>query len=186
MFSYSDLKRHKASLVAQLVKNPPAMWETRVGKIPWRREQLPTPVFWLGEFHGLYSSWGHKVSDTTDPLSLTYTCIYSFSDSFLTYVVTEYWVEISVLCSSCLLALYFIYSSAYLGFPSGSDSQESTCNVGHPGSIPASGRSPGGEHGSPLQYSCPETPMDRGAWRAAVHRVSKLDRTESLSTVCIF
>ena len=44
-----------ASLVAQLVKNPPAMRETWVGKIPWRRERLPTPVSWPGEFHGLYS-----------------------------------------------------------------------------------------------------------------------------------
>jgi len=45
----------RASLVAQLVKYPPAMWGGNpwVGKIPWRRERLPTPVFWLGEFHGL-------------------------------------------------------------------------------------------------------------------------------------
>ena len=40
-----------ASLVAQLVKNPPIIWETWVGKIPWRRERLPTPVFWPGEFY---------------------------------------------------------------------------------------------------------------------------------------
>ena len=50
-----------ASLVAQLVKDPLTMWETGfhpwVGKIPWRRERLPTPVFWPGEFHGLYSWW---------------------------------------------------------------------------------------------------------------------------------
>ena len=39
------------------------------------------------------------------------------------------------------------------------------------GSIPGSGRSPAGEHGHPLQYSCPENPMDRGAWRATVHAV---------------
>ena len=48
------------SLVAQLVKNPPAVRETwvqsRVGTIPWRRERLPTPVFWPGEFHRLYGS----------------------------------------------------------------------------------------------------------------------------------
>ena len=48
-----------ASLVAQLVKNPPAMRETWdlpwVGKIPWRRERLPTPVSWPGKFHGRYS-----------------------------------------------------------------------------------------------------------------------------------
>ena len=55
-----------ASLVAQLVKNPPAMQETWVGKIPWRREMLPTPVFWPGEFHGLYSPFGFKESDTTE------------------------------------------------------------------------------------------------------------------------
>ena len=46
-----------ASLVAHLVNNPPAMWETWVGSLgwedPWRRERLPTPVFWPGEFHGL-------------------------------------------------------------------------------------------------------------------------------------
>ena len=41
------------------------------------------------------------------------------------------------------------------------------------GSIPGSGRSPGGRHDNPLQYSCPENPMDRGAWWAMVHRVTK-------------
>ena len=41
------------------------------------------------------------------------------------------------------------------------------------GSIPGSGRSPGGGHGNPLQYSCLENPMNRGAWRATVHGVSK-------------
>ena len=64
-----------ASLVAQLVKNPPAMWETwvrsLVRKIPWRRERLPTPVFWPGIFHGLYSPWGCEESDTTERLSLS-------------------------------------------------------------------------------------------------------------------
>ena len=39
---------------------------TRVGKIPWRRERLPTPVFWLREYHGLYSPWGHKESDMAE------------------------------------------------------------------------------------------------------------------------
>ena len=42
-----------------------------------------------------------------------------------------------------------------------------------PGSIPGLGRSPGGGNGNPLQYSCLENPMDRGAWRATVHRVVK-------------
>ena len=60
--------------MAQKVKNPPAMqrpgFDPWMRKIPWRREQLPTPVFWLGEFHGLYSPWGRKESDTTERLSL--------------------------------------------------------------------------------------------------------------------
>ena len=42
-----------------------------------------------------------------------------------------------------------------------------------PGLIPGLGRSPGGGHGNSLQYSCLETPMDRGAWRATVHGVAK-------------
>ena len=57
-------------------------------------------------------------------------------------------------------------------FPGGSDSKESACNAGDPGSIPGSGRSPGGGHGKPLQYSCLENPMDRGAWGAAVYGVT--------------
>ena len=48
-----------------------------VGKISWRRERLPTPVFWPGEFHGLYSPWGHKESDTTEGLSLSLPMLYS-------------------------------------------------------------------------------------------------------------
>ena len=54
-----------ASLI-QLVKNLPAMRETWVGKVPWRREKLPIPVFWPGELHGLYDPWGHKVLDVTE------------------------------------------------------------------------------------------------------------------------
>ena len=64
----------RASLVAQLVKNPPAMQETKfnpqVKKIPWRRERLSTPVFWPGEFHGLYTPRGCKELDVTERLSL--------------------------------------------------------------------------------------------------------------------
>ena len=51
-------------------------------------------------------------------------------------------------------------------------------NAGDAGCIPGSGRSPGGGKGSPLQYSCLRNPMDRGAWWAAVHGVTKeLDMT---------
>ena len=49
-------------------------------------------------------------------------------------------------------------------------------NIGVAGSIPGLGRSPGGGHSNPLQHSCLENPMDRGAWRAAVHGVAKSRR----------
>ena len=55
----------------------------------------------------------------------------------------------------------------------GSDSKASAYNVGDLGSIPGLGRSPGEGNGNPLQYSCLENPMDRGAWWTTVHGVAK-------------
>ena len=57
--------------------------------------------------------------------------------------------------------------------PGGSEDKASACNAGDPGSIPGLGRSPGEGNGNPLQYSCLENPMDRGAWWATVHGVAK-------------
>ena len=58
-------------------------------------------------------------------------------------------------------------------FPGGTDGKASAHNEGDLGSIPGSGRSPGEGNGYPLQYSCLENSMDRGAWQATVHRVAK-------------
>ena len=123
----------RASLIVQLVKNPPAMQETPVrflgredhlekgqathssilrlplwlswericlqcgqpafdpwvGKIPWRRERLPTPVFWPGEFHGLYSSWGLKELDTAERLSfhLVYMYFHPYPASWFSLIL---------------------------------------------------------------------------------------------------
>ena len=60
-----------------------------------------------------------------------------------------------------------------MGFPGGSDGKESSSNEGDLGSSPGLERSPGGGHGNPLQYSCLENPMDRGAWWATVDGVAK-------------
>ena len=59
------------------------------------------------------------------------------------------------------------------GFPCGSDGKESACNAGDRDSIPGSRSSPGGGHDNPLQYSCLENLMDRGAWQATVHGVQR-------------
>ena len=90
-----------------------------------------------------YCPWGHKESDTTERLTHT--------------IVPLAQVEIKWA----------------IGIPGGSDNKESAYNAGDPGSIPGSGRSPGEGNGYPLQYSCLENPMDRGAWRATVHGVAK-------------
>ena len=61
-----------ASLVVQLVKNPPALWETWVRSLGWEdpleKGKATHSIFWPGEFHGLYSPWGHKELDTTEQL----------------------------------------------------------------------------------------------------------------------
>ena len=62
--------------------------------------------------------------------------------------------------------------------PGGSDRKESACNVGGLGFIPGSGGAPGEGNSCPLQYSCLENPMDRGAWWAIVHGVAELNMTE--------
>ena len=69
-------------------------------------------------------------------------------------------------------------------------SKESACNAevtGEMGSIPGLGRSPGGEHGNPLQYSCLENLIDRGAWWATVHRVTQIwTWLKGLRCMCTF
>ena len=62
----------------------------------------------------------------------------------------------------------------YRGFPAGSDGKESACNAGDPGSTPGSGRSPGGGHGNPPQYSCLENPCRQ---RATVHEITESKNT---------
>ena len=77
-----------------------------------------------------------------------------------------------------LLDIYSVFPLCFeeskCTIPGGSVSKESACNVGDPGLISGSGRSPGEGNGYPLQYSCLENSMDRGAWRATVHGITRV------------
>ena len=76
-------------------------------------------------------------------------------------------------CTLVVVHRFLIAVASLVDFPGGSDRKESAFNAGDLGLILGLGRSSGGGHGNPLQYSCLENPTDRGAWRAKVHRVAK-------------
>ena len=78
-------------------------------------------------------------------------------------------------CCGC-----FLYRGT-IGFPGSSDGRGSTCNAGDPGLISGLGRSPGEGNDKLLQYSCLESPMDRGSWWAPVHGVKESDATKRLT-----
>ena len=68
---------------------------------------------------------------------------------------------------------YFDLLSSTIAYSGSSDGKESACSAGDPGLILRSGRYPGEGNGNPLKYSCLDRGMDRGAWRATVHGVTK-------------
>ena len=67
-----------------------------------------------------------------------------------------------------------VFTSIIWGCPCSSVGKESACNAGDPGLIPGLGKFPGEGNGNPLQYSCLENPMDRGAWWPTVHGVARV------------
>ena len=129
----------------------------------------------LGECNTGPVSWGGSEYEATLPrvkfwfllaLALSSNRIFNIVSKMLTAIVLlslGLWSELS-------------------GFPGSASDKEPTCSgdLRDAGCIPGSGRSPGRGHGRPLQCSCLENPMDRGAWRATVHRVVKeSDMTEA-------
>ena len=83
----------------------------------------------------------------------------------------------ALFCSFFFFAEYYltvgIYTPTVKYIYGGSDGKASACNAGDPGSIPGLERSSGEGNGNPLQYLCLENSMDKGAWRAIVHGVTK-------------
>ena len=79
-------------------------------------------------------------------------------------------IELRIIRMPILIGSSFLSKSMNVGF---SVSKESACSAGYLGSIPRLGRSPGEGNGNPLQYSCLENLIDRGAWWAVVHGVTK-------------
>ena len=78
-----------------------------------------------------------------------------------------------------LFSVQWAFFKGFINFPGDSDGKESACNAGDLGSIPRLGRSTGEGNGNPLQFSCLENPMDRGAWQVTVHGVAELDTTNT-------
>ena len=148
-----------------------------VGKIPWRRDGQPTPVFFPGEFHGQRSlaSWFLDCLQFIDVQRGKVNCPKSQS-----YLVMGLEFESRSVCIDLKLRLpLYIYHSAYTGFPGGSDGKESACNVGDLGLIPGLGRPPREGHGNPLQHSCLENPHEkRGLADCSSRGHQKLDTAE--------
>ena len=166
-------------VVAQVVKNLPEIQKTQFWSLGLEDSleiEMATPysilawrIPWAEESGGLQSMGTQRVGHdwATNTVSLfTHTPV-----AFISYIFydTCWWFVCNL-----------------LGLPRCLSGKESPCNAGvtgDMGSIPGSGRSPGGRHGNPLQYSCLKNPVDRGAWWATVHSVAKSwTRLKPLST----
>ena len=92
------------------------------------------------------------------------------------YIAITNAVDVAVELECCLSVQKEAHVHTYTcaGFPRSSVVKESDCDVGDLGSTPGLGRSPGEGNSNPLQYSCLENPMDRGAWQAIVYGVSRV------------
>ena len=114
----------------------------------------------------------HQMKESS--LILVWQSTTNFCESMKSCFLESRWGQL-FWSKSCFRTLERIQSMARFqpGFHGGSDGQESTRSEGDLGLIPGLGRSSGGEHGNPFQFSCLENPMDRGPLQATVHGVAK-------------
>ena len=134
--------------MAQRLKGLPAMWETWVRSLG-REDPLEK------EMATLFSIVAWRIPWTQEPGGQQSTGLQRVRHDWETSLSLSHFMR---------------------GFPGGASGKNLPANVGHvreAGSIPGSGRSPGGRHSNPLQYSCLENPTERGAWQATVHGVAK-------------
>ena len=159
------------------------MQETRVQSLGWEdplekgmtthSSILAWRIPWMEELLGLQSMGSQRVGqDWVTFISLHF--FISHASQFYLWnilnVIKVFWKRYKPTPNYFLM---FLTLNSGLGFPGGPESQESVCNAGDLGLISGLGRSPGKGNGNPLQYSCLENPMDRGAWRAIVHGFAK-------------
>ena len=159
------LMKEWASLMAQMVKNLPAMQETWVQSLGWE-----DPLEKGMATHSSILAW--RIPWTEEPDALQSVGSQRVGHEWATYT--------NIMNISC-----YSFCSSMLdryGLPRGSDGKESDCNAGDLSSIPGLGRSPEEGNNYLLQYSCLENSMDRGGWQATVHGVAESDMTEWLST----
>ena len=136
----------------------------------WRRQWQPTPVFLPGESQDGGAWWApvYGVAQSRTRLKrLSSSSRRLFWNNFAFTEKLQRWYRKIPWRRNRLL------TPVSLGFPGGSDSKESSCNVGDLGLIPGLGRSPGEGKGYPLQCSCLENPRNGGAWWAAVYGVTQ-------------
>ena len=133
-------------------------------------ESLPTPVFWPGEFHGLYSPWDHKEWENIENYSKQ-RCIF-LSQALGVEIKFSLHLSRFEFCYYIMTLRHHKLRASRLVLvvknspPNAGDTREV-------GLIPGLGRPPEGGHGNPLQYSGLENPMDRGAWQTTVHGFAK-------------
>ena len=113
------------------------------------------------------------------PLRRNYRSSTMLNDYIIIIIIIIIIIRSPLTISLCFCIFLLLWWKFFFGwsfpqdFPAGSEGKASSCNAGDPGSTPGSGRSPGEGKGSPLQCSCLENSMDRGAWWAIIHKIAK-------------